>query len=86
MEPTTTVPDISFLADGTSIVDIVVNSTVKMATGLTQAISYAFDGLILNADKSGLSALAICAFTFMGFGFIYKVVLPKASAFFMNRV
>lgn len=76
--------DLSFLAEGTSIVEIVVNSTKMMAQGCTEAISSAFNGLVLNQNGTGLSALAIWTLTFLGVGFIWKL-LPRVGRFVKNR-
>lgn len=76
--------DLSFLAEGTSIPEIIVNSTTMMAGGVTKAISTAFNGLVLNDAGTGLSALAIWVLSFAGVGFIWKL-LPKAIAFFKRR-
>ena len=76
--------DLSFLAEGTSIPEIVVNSLKAMTQGLTESISGAFNGLVLNQNGTGLSALAIWTLSFLGVGFIWKVV-PMAIRFFNRR-
>lgn len=73
--------DLSFLAEGTSIPEIIVNSTTMMAGGVTKAISTAFNGLVLNDAGTGLSALAIWVLSFMGVGAIWKLA-PQAKRLF----
>ena len=67
-----------------SIVDIVVGSLKDMTSGLTESISDAFNGLVLNESKTSLSMLAIWTLTFLGVGFIWKVV-PTAVRFLRSR-
>ena len=76
--------DLSFLAEGTSIPEIIVNSTTMMAGGMTKAIAAAFNGLVLNEAGTGLSALAIWVLSFAGVGFIWKVI-PQARRFFTRH-
>ena len=67
-----------------SIVDIVVESLQEMTSGLTESIRDAFNGLVLNENGTGLSMLAIWTLTFLGVGFIWKV-LPMAIRFFKRH-
>ena len=76
--------DLSFLAEGTSIPEIIVNSTKMMAGGVTESISQAFDGLVLNHAGTGLSALAIWSLSFLGVGFIWRL-FPKAFRLVKGR-
>ena len=66
--------DLSFLGAGENIPEIVANSTKIMAQGITEAVSSAFNGLVLNQNGTGLSAFAIWCLTFLGVGFIWKIV------------
>ena len=76
--------DLGFLAEGTTIPEIIVNSAKMMASGVTESVSKAFDGLVLNQNGTGLSALAIWTLSFVGVGFI-GTVLPKAVSFIRGR-
>ena len=76
--------DLSFLAEGVSIPEIIVNSTKMMTSGVTQCISEAFDGLVLNQAGTGLSAIAIWCLSFIGVGFIWRLV-PKAYRLLRGR-
>lgn len=67
-----------------SIVEIVVTSLKDMTGGLTSSIAEAFEKLVLTEDKASLSMLAIWVLTFLGVGFIWKVV-PMIYRFFKNR-
>ena len=67
-----------------SIVDIVVNSLKDMTSGLTSSLSQAFEKLVLTEDHQSLSMLAIWVLTFLGVGFIWKVV-PMIYRFFKNH-
>ena len=80
MEPT----NFDYLAEGTSIPEIVVNSLKMMVSGVTESIRDAFDGLVLNEAKNGLSALAIWTLTFIGIGFLWKII-PMGIRFFKRR-
>ena len=76
--------DLSFLAEGTSIPEIIVNSAKMMASGVTESVSAAFDGLVLNQNGTGLSALAIWTLSFVGVGFI-GTILGKVTTFVRGR-
>ena len=69
--------------DGQSIVEIVVGSLKDMTAGVTGSISGAFDALVLN-DEGKLSALAIWVLTFLGVGFVWKVI-PMIYNFIKGR-
>jgi len=68
---------------GKSIVEIVVDALKGMTTGVTGSVSEAFNALILTEDGK-LSALAIWTLSFLGVGFIWKVV-PMAIHFFKKN-
>lgn len=76
--------DLSFLAEGTTIPEIIVNSLKAMTQGVTESISGAFNGLVLNQNGTGLSALAIWTLSFLGVGFIWKAI-PMAIRFVKRR-
>lgn len=67
-----------------TIPDIIVDALTKMTSGVTGSISKAFDALILNDAKTGLSALAIWVLSFAGVGFLWKVI-PMAIRRLSNR-
>ena len=69
--------------DGKSIVEIVVDALKGMTSGVTGSISEAFNALVLTEDGK-LSALAIWSLSFLGVGFIWKVI-PMAVRFFKSR-
>lgn len=81
MEGTTTFFDVYA---GKSIPEIIVDALKAMTSGVTGSISESFDALVLNADKTGLSALAIWTLSFLGVGFIWKVV-PMGVRFLKSR-
>ena len=63
-----------------TIPEIIVDSLTEMTSGVTGSISAAFDSLVLNDAKTGLSALAIWVLSFMGVGFLWKIV-PTCTRF-----
>lgn len=69
--------------EGQSIVEIVVDSLKGMTSGVTGSISEAFNSLVLT-DEGKLSALAIWSLSFLGVGFIWKVI-PAAIRFVKSR-
>lgn len=69
---------------GKTIPQIIVESFTDMTSGVTGSISEAFDKLVLNESGTGLSMLAIWTLSFLGVGFIWKVV-PIAVRFLRRR-
>ena len=80
MEGVTTFVDVY---EGKTITEIVVTSLKEMTSGVTGSISEAFNALVLTEDGR-LSALAIWTLTFLGVGFIWKII-PMAVRFFKSR-
>ena len=67
--------------EGMSIPEIIVDALTKMTSGVTGSLRQSFDSLVLNEAGTGLSALAIWVLSFMGVGFIWKIV-PQAKRLF----
>lgn len=66
-----------------SISKIVVDACQEMTTGVIGSIRDGFDALVLT-EEGTLSALAIWCLTFLGVGFIWKVV-PTVIRFIRGR-
>ena len=62
------------IGEGSTIVEVIVNSFRGLTEGITGCVRTSFDALVLNEDKTGLSMFAIWSLVFLGIGIGTKLV------------